>query len=524
MADKQTILNNLLTSLERLSLHYSTLELNGLNPADRQTVLNDIGTIQTKLEQIIGTSDSITSSELKALRDEYQALLDNAGTGGTSTNITVENPYDDTSILTSINLINDLYSNTIKNISLKKQSDYIKNIRKFKDLSGVTKVTDTSGLFTFSSTSDNSLKISSNNSTTIGKFLIDLSNYGEGFSIGELKNMGLKIKVTGWDKLSYINVNLWATSSPTQGYNNSLIQAPAKIFADGIYYVPLLDKDFSVYVGNPLALSMNFLRLEILPLATNSAGTSLEIEIMDIVKFKSKKSKCMISFDDGHSSCIEIADLLEARNLRGTFYIYNQGIGQSGNLTLSQLQDLHTRGHDIAVHNNVHDNLTTLGEDIYFAGQQECRNWIRENIGSRSENHAAFVGGISTQSLIERMEKANFKSLRRATPSAQFVHSGWGCEIENKFFNSRFRGNVYEMNNTQTVQVIKDAHQNAINYNQDFFVYGHQLKEIETAQSWSNVVGSAYSMPDYFDWIKSKVDDGSIEVLTVSQFWSEYED
>jgi hypothetical protein len=79
MADKQTILNNLLVSLERLSDHYSKLELNGLNPADRQTVLNDIGTIQTKLEQILGTSDSITSSELKALRDEYQALVDSVG-------------------------------------------------------------------------------------------------------------------------------------------------------------------------------------------------------------------------------------------------------------------------------------------------------------------------------------------------------------------------------------------------------------------------------------------------------------
>jgi hypothetical protein len=107
MADKQTILNNLLISLERLSAHYSALELNGLNPADRQTVLNDIGTIQTKLEQIIGTSDSITSSELKALRDEYEILVNTPITGGSST--TVENPYDDTTIKQTITqLENDL--------------------------------------------------------------------------------------------------------------------------------------------------------------------------------------------------------------------------------------------------------------------------------------------------------------------------------------------------------------------------------------------------------------------------------
>jgi hypothetical protein len=98
MADKQTILNNLLVSLERLSDHYSKLELNGLNPADRQTVLNDIGTIQTKLEQILGTSDSIISSELKALRDEYQSLVDSVGTGGSTTIET----YDDTIIKQSI--------------------------------------------------------------------------------------------------------------------------------------------------------------------------------------------------------------------------------------------------------------------------------------------------------------------------------------------------------------------------------------------------------------------------------------
>ena len=76
------------------------------------------------------------------------------------------------------------------------------------------------------------------------------------------------------------------------------------------------------------------------------------------------------------------------------------------------------------------------------------------------------------------------------------------------------------MNNTQTVAVIKDAHQYAIDHNQDFFVYGHQLKDTATAQAWTTGTGGNYSMADYFDFIKSRVDDGSIEVLTVSQFWN----
>lgn len=412
---------------------------------------------------------------------------------------------------------------SIANGEIKKQSSYIKKIRQFKSLDGISIYSDTSGLYTIEKTVNNTLSIKSNNSTTLGRILIDLSSYGEGFAVSEKKDLGLKIKVSGFNKLSYMNVNLWATAKPTQGYNNSAIQAPAKIFADGIYNIPLYDKDFAVYVGSPSSLPMKFMRLEILPLAGNASGTPLEIEILEVIKFKPKKSRCMISFDDGHASCMDIADLLDARNLKSVFYIYNQGIGESGNLTLSQLQDLYTRGHDIAVHNNVHSSLTTLGEEAYFSGQLECRDWIRSNIGYSAENHAAFVGGISSQSLIERMEKAGFKSLRRATPAGGFVHSGWGTEIENKYFNPRFRGNVYEMHNLQTVQQIIDAHQYAIDHNQDFFVYGHQLLAMAAAQAWSNVPGDTYSMPDYFDWIKSKVDDGSIEVLTVSQFWNEFE-
>jgi hypothetical protein len=106
MADKQTILNNLLTSLERLSDHYSKLELNGLNPADRQTVLNDIGTIQTKLEQIIGTQDSLTSSEIEALREEYQALVDNlSSTVDSSLNLYQLQVIDSFLILNNIKLV-----------------------------------------------------------------------------------------------------------------------------------------------------------------------------------------------------------------------------------------------------------------------------------------------------------------------------------------------------------------------------------------------------------------------------------
>lgn len=411
--------------------------------------------------------------------------------------------------------------NTIEKAMFKKQSEYIKNIRKFKDLSGISIYT-ASGI-SISTTTESTLKLKLNNSVVVNRVLINLSDYGEGFKAGEDATFGIKFKILNSSKFSYMNVLIMNNNTSANSVQNVSIQS-AKVPEDGIYYVPLYSKDNSINSGSPLSMSLNYLRLDIAPLSSNGTGDDLEIEIIDIIKFRTKKSKCMISFDDGHNSCMDIAELLEERNMRGTFYIYTDGIGQAGNLTLAQAKDLHNRGHDIAVHSKTHESANTLGNSLYFQYQQTARNWIRENISDRACHHTAFVGGHSTYALNVMMYNAGFKSTRKAVPSGSFVHSGWGLDIENKFiYNPRFRGVVYEMHNLQTVDVIQDAHQNAINYNQDFFVYGHQLKEVETAQAWSSVSGSAYSMPDYFDWVKSKVDDGSIEVLTVSEFWNEFE-
>jgi hypothetical protein len=203
-----------------------------------------------------------------------------------------------------------------------------------------------------------------------------------------------------------------------------------------------------------------------------------------------------------------------------TFYIYNTGIDQSGNMTTAQVQALYAKGHDIGVHNDVHTNVLTLGDATYFAGQQTCRNWIRDNIGSRAENHAAFVGGQSTPNLIAMMQRAGFKSTRKAAPIQYgYVNSGFGTGIDNMWYSPRWLANTWEMNNATTVATMISAHQDAINSNQDFFVYGHQLQTVAGAQAWSSVKGDPYSMEDYFDWIKGQVNAGKVEVFTVSKFW-----
>lgn len=78
MTPSQQIIQNLLDSLINLSLHYKNLNMDLLNTDERQKVLNDIGTLNAKLETVIGTQDSLSSSEIKSLRQDYLNLISNA--------------------------------------------------------------------------------------------------------------------------------------------------------------------------------------------------------------------------------------------------------------------------------------------------------------------------------------------------------------------------------------------------------------------------------------------------------------
>lgn len=410
--------------------------------------------------------------------------------------------------------------NNVKNSEVKKQSSYIKSIRNFKTLDGVSIYTDNG--VTTSITPENTLKIKLNNSTSINRVLIDLSGYGEGFLTTEKRTLGLKLKFTNSAKLSYMNTMLMSNSTNINTLQNTSIQA-INIYQDGSYDIPLYDKDFTVTTGDPINNEINFLRLDVVSDASNGSGDDLEIELTEVVKFREKKSRCMISYDDGHNTNMEIAQLLEARGIRGTFYIYTDGIGESGNLTLAEAQSLYNNGHDIGVHSVTHESAVTVGDSQYFDYQKEARIWIRKNIGIRASDHCAFVGGHSTENLRQNMHNAGFKSTRNAVPKDEFIHSGFGTSFENKYNNPRYQGNTYEMFDQTTVAEMIVAHQEAIDNNQDFFVYGHQLLTNATAQAWSDQIGDPYSMPDYFDWVKSKVDSGEITVHTVSDFWNEFE-
>ncbi|XXF80012.1 polysaccharide deacetylase family protein [Myxococcaceae bacterium GXIMD 01537] len=70
-----------------------------------------------------------------------------------------------------------------------------------------------------------------------------------------------------------------------------------------------------------------------------------------------------LNFDDCLSSQLQAAAMLEARGMRGTFFINSGKLGQSGRLTVAQVRALQDAGHEIGGHTLTHPHLTELSPD-----------------------------------------------------------------------------------------------------------------------------------------------------------------
>lgn len=70
-----------------------------------------------------------------------------------------------------------------------------------------------------------------------------------------------------------------------------------------------------------------------------------------------------ITFDDGYTSATQAAAMLEARGMRGTFFVIGGYLGHAGYLTPAQARALEAAGHEVGGHTVSHRHLVTLSLD-----------------------------------------------------------------------------------------------------------------------------------------------------------------
>ena len=129
----------------------------------------------------------------------------------------------------------------------------------------------------------------------------------------------------------------------------------------------LLLWSFTSLVGLAISTSIAFASHEVTPFLNN------------------KKAALSITLDDGYLSQITHGvPLLNARNLKGTFFLITDWISSTGGITWDQWRQVAEQGHEIGSHSLSHPDLNELSDSELRRQLSESQKAIEMNIPSQS--------------------------------------------------------------------------------------------------------------------------------------------
>ncbi len=106
-----------------------------------------------------------------------------------------------------------------------------------------------------------------------------------------------------------------------------------------------------------------------------------------------EKGAVSIVFDDGYQSQYDYAwPLLKAKGMTATFYVITDDIGESGYLTIAELQSLQNSGNEIASHSKTHPDFTDIS-DTQIREECSVSKEVLQSYGFAVSNFAYPYGG-----------------------------------------------------------------------------------------------------------------------------------
>ncbi len=98
-------------------------------------------------------------------------------------------------------------------------------------------------------------------------------------------------------------------------------------------------------------------------LRRSAGATALVVFLLSARAALAQSTVISLDFDDALADGLTAAPMLEARGMRGTFFVLDAYLGKPGYLTLDQVRQLQASGHEIAGHTVSHPDLTLLPTD-----------------------------------------------------------------------------------------------------------------------------------------------------------------
>ena len=139
-----------------------------------------------------------------------------------------------------------------------------------------------------------------------------------------------------------------------------------------------------------------------------------------------------ITFDDGGKSGLAAAGMLEARGLRGHFFVTTNYIGTRGFLTEHDIRDLAHRGHAIGSHSCSHPlRMGHCPWTQLLDEWQRSRSILEEIIGGEVRS-ASVPGGDFTPQVAEAAAKCGLTTLFTSEPTHELRYA-FGITLIGRF-------------------------------------------------------------------------------------------
>lgn len=135
-------------------------------------------------------------------------------------------------------------------------------------------------------------------------------------------------------------------------------------------------------------------------------------------------ARTSLTFDDGGSSALLAAEMLEGHGWRGQFFVTTSRIGTPGFLTAEHVKELASRGHEIGSHSHSHPTyMGTLPPERLADEWLTSRDILAEILGERPRT-AAVPGGFLSAGVVREAARAGYRLLMSSQPVSRSTRCG----------------------------------------------------------------------------------------------------
>lgn len=245
-------------------------------------------------------------------------------------------------------------------------------------------------------------------------------------------------------------------------------------------------------------------------------GTPCSFEII-ASKLPTYKTPVCITLDDTEADTIELTNIMNSYGIPVTIFAIDKYIdsGATGYMTMSELKNLYSRGNAVGMHGaGIGEYITTHSRML------EATTWLKNNGFIRDNCHlyGSYPNGMYNQASIDYAKSIGVKSLRALKGTIESDVNLGEASTTGVPFECIANGGIADM-----FRVNSSRPSNLVNYTSEltqaiakkacYITYHHKFTEFVNRAEWINLA----------KYLKSKVDDGTIECLTYPQFCRKYE-